>query len=124
MATGLKIPVGVNAMGGVALLEGDDDAMQAIKIALTDCESENAFQQDLGLGSGMVFANNDSMLRARILNNLRSIFNQFQKEKRFKLLENTIKWKDAEGELTLEFRYLNMESDQEKPFQKVFSPED
>lgn len=124
MATGLKIPVGVNPMGGIAKVTGDDNAIQAIKTALTDCENEHAFQQELGLGAGMVFASNDMRLRAVILRRVRGIFNEFQKEKRFKLLEETIKWSEGDGELVLEFRYMDLESDEEKPFQRVFRPEE
>lgn len=124
MSTGLKIPVGVNALGGTSIVTEDESASQTIMTSLTDCDSENAFQQDLGLGSGMVFAVNDTKLRAVILQRIREIFNGFLKERKFKLLEETIKWNDSGSELQLEFRYLNMESDEEKSFSKIFRPED
>jgi hypothetical protein len=124
MANGLKIPVGVNALGRTATVSADTCATQTIMTALTDCDNENAFQQDLGLGSGMVFAVNDIKLRATILQRLREIFAQFVKERKYKLLEETISWDDTGEELRLDFHYLDMESDEEKPFQKIFRPED
>jgi hypothetical protein len=124
MANGLKIPVGVNALGRTATVSADTCATQTIMTALTDCDNENAFQQDLGLGSGMIFAVNDIKLRATILQRLREIFAQFVKERKYKLLEETISWDDTGEELKLEFHYLDMESDEEKPFQKIFRPED
>jgi len=124
MATGLKIPVGVNALGGTAVVSADDSTTQTIMTSLTDCDNENAFQQFLGLGSGMVFAVNDVKLRATITQRLREIFAEFVKERKYKLLEETIQWDDTGEELKLDFRYLDMESDEEKPFQKIFRPED
>lgn len=123
MATGLRIPVGASPSGGAALVGGDDNDTKIIKTALSSDDSENAFQQDIGMGESMVFNLNDPVLRAKIRRRLVQIFANFQTQKRFKLLKNTIEWTEdsVAQELILEFKYLNLESDEEKPLRRVFS---
>jgi len=118
MATGLKIPVGVNNRGGTAMVSGDDHATQAIRTALLDNSSTHAFQQDEGLGSDMIFDNMSVGSRARITFRINSIFRAFEALELFKLKSDTIKWTEIpeEQELELEFKYINLESDEEKTF--------
>lgn len=120
MPKGLKIPVGVDQHGGAAMVEADDANKQVIMTSLSDCDNENAFQQHLGLGSGMIFNISDFPLRAKILRKVDTIFRQFQTDKRFKLLKDTIEWSSSEAELRLEFKYHDIESDSTKTFTKVF----
>jgi hypothetical protein len=123
MARGLALPVGVDGTGGAAVVEGEDNDRKIIFTALCDCDSEHAFQQDLGLGSGMVFDINDEVVRASILSRAYDIFDQFEKQKRYKLKKDSIKWTtDAvKQELVLEFMYVNLESDEEKVFMRRFT---
>jgi hypothetical protein len=110
------MPVGVDGTGGAALDSGDSQNKKIIKIALSDCDSDNAFQ-DIGLGNWMIFEIDAPEVQARALNFIRRIFRQFRAEQRFKLLERTIRFeKTTEGELDLEFKYLDIESDQEQTF--------
>ena len=122
MAKGLKVPMGANRSGGMAVVEGDDNDMKIIKAALTDPDNENAFQQDIGLGEDVVFDFNDPRTRARVGRRVKEIFRIFQEEKRFKLLDNTIKWDTISEtqELVLSFKFLSMESDEEKEFEQKF----
>lgn len=116
MPTGLRMPVGVDGTGGAALSSGDAQNQKIIKIALSDCDSDNAFQ-DIGLGNWMIFEIDAPEVQARALNFIRRIFRQFRAEQRYKLLERTIQFtKTTEGELDLEFKYLDIESDQESTF--------
>ena len=123
MAKGLQLPVGVNKAGGANITDGDDNDKKVIFTALSDCDSEHAFQQDLGLGSGMIFDIASPALRANILRRTKNIFDEFFRLHRFKLLKNTVKWaEDAEtGELTLTFKYLNIESDEMGEFERTFT---
>jgi len=108
--------VGVDAGGGAALSSADEQNHKIIKIALSDCESENAFQ-DIGLGNWMIYEIDSPVVQARALNFIRRLFRQFRAEQRYKLLERTIAFsKTTEGELDLEFKYLDIESDQEETF--------
>jgi len=116
MPTGLRMPVGVDGTGGAALSSRDVQNLKIIKIALSDCDSDNAFQ-DIGLGNWMIFEIDAPEVQARALNFIRRIFRQFRAEQRYKLLERTIQFtKTSEGELDLEFKYLDIESDQEETF--------
>jgi len=121
MPKGLKIPVGVDAHGGAAMYEGDSMNTQIIKTALSDCDNENAFQQGLGLGSGMIFDVDDNTVRAKIMRRLDAIFTQFERDIRFRLMKHTVEWTSADGELNLEFQYLDIESDERKTFAKTFA---
>lgn len=122
MATGFKLPIGVNQSGGMATVDGDDNDRKIIKTALTDDENENAFQQNVGLGDEIVFDFNDPRTRARIGRRIREVFEVFEAEERFKLLENTISWDTISDtqELVLKFKYLNLESDKETEFEDKF----
>lgn len=122
MAKGLKIPLQANAQGGIATVEGDDNDLKIIELALSDGDNENAFQQEFTLGQGMIFDINDPIIQAGITRRLREIFSRFEAQKRFKLLRDTIKWKSdsTTQELTLTFRYLNIESDEVQTFEKKY----
>lgn len=125
MARGLKVPVTANRSGGFAFSDGDDNDRKIIKLALGSDENENAFQQgeDVALGQGMIFDLSDPAVRARIRRRLFRLFDNFEAQNRFKLLKDTIKWTEdlGEQELILEFKYLSIESDEIKEFDKRFS---
>lgn len=123
MAKGLKIPVGVTATGSTAMVEGDDHAYQLISTALSSSESANAWQQEVNLGEDMIFGLDAATLRTEILRRLFLIFEAFEANKLFRLMRETIEWTtgEEEGELTLEFTYINLETDEPNPFKKSFS---
>lgn len=123
MAKGLRIPVGVNKAGGTAWVEGDAHKRQVISTALSSGESANAFQQELNLGDDMIFGEDSPDFRSEILRRLFSIFQTFEEQKLFRLMRETIEWtkNEGEGELILEFQYVDIESDEIKDFRKAFT---
>jgi hypothetical protein len=123
---GLRLPVGVGPNGGASLTEGDENDYKIIAIALGSGENENAFQQDITLGERMVFDLNDYTMRASILKKLYKIFENFRLKKRFELKKETISWvEDSPNQtLTLEFKYVNLESDEDIFFRKAFTSAD
>jgi hypothetical protein len=121
MARGMRIPVGVNMMGGAAMVEGEDNDRKTIFAAMSGCDNDHAFQQDLGMDMGVVFQTMDSGVRAKALRRLRDIFRQFEEDDRYRLLNETVKWSVKEGELILEFNYLNIETDQIQSFSRTYS---
>lgn len=122
MATGLAIPVGVNNQGGAKLVSGDENDKKIISLSLGDDSNENAFQQNIGLGIGMIFDISDEITKANILRRLREVFRRFEAQKRFLLREETIKWGSNENqEFVLEFKYVCIESDEEKEFRQKFN---
>lgn len=125
MARGLALPLRPNKTGGTALSEGDVQADKIIRLALSDADSDHAFQQYLGLTSRMIFSVLSPGFRARVLSRLFTIFAEFERRKLFKLVRGSIAWTrgPGPGEQTLEFRYINLESDEEETFVKTFTGE-
>lgn len=122
MPVGLAIPIGPDQAGGSRVIDGDEQDLKLIKISLSDGDNTNAFQQDVPLGADMVFNIEDARSKARIIRKIVEIFRGFQREKRFELKRETIKFgSGAEpGEVELEFRFLNLESDEPKIFRRTF----
>jgi hypothetical protein len=122
MAKGLRVPVGVNRTGGTSMVEGDEQKRQVIVIALSSGENANAFQQDVNLGQAMIFGKDGPGLRAAVMQRLLQIFESFEREKLFRLMQETIAWsKGDDGELVIEFQYIDIESDETKSFRKQYS---
>lgn len=126
MPKGFSIPVKVNQNGGIALSDSDENDAKTIKLALGADDNENAFQQNIGLGEGMVFSISDTTSRAKIVRRLIEIFRRFQAQQRFILRENTIRWEqDSNNQVSiLSFKYVQIESDQEKEFRLQYSRPD
>jgi len=123
MAVGLRLPCGVDPTGGAALVSKDSNNEKIIKTALSNCYSNNAFQQDLGLGDEFVFDITDATLKARVQRKLVKLFKEFTIQKRFQLLTDTIKWSEnvEDQELIMTFKYHDMEADEEKDITQVYS---
>lgn len=123
MASGLRLPVGVGANGGAAIVSGDAQATKIIWTALSDCDNQNAFQQDLGLGSDLVFDAPESANRGKIIRKLYAIFDEFERDMLYRLERGTIQFEHdpRTQELVLSFQYINLESDDVKEFRKVLS---
>lgn len=122
MPVGLRLPVGVSSSGGAALVDSDANDNKIISLALGSDDNENAFNQDIGLGIDMVFAISDPHVRGKVMGRLRRIFRRFEAQKRYKLLPGTVKWSQESEtqDLTLEFKYLNLESDEEQTFSRTY----
>ena len=122
MPKGLKIPFGVDKTGGLAVAESEEQNQNVIFCALADCDNDNAFQQDLGIGTDMIFDLQDERVRARIIGRVLDAFDTFEAQHRFKLRTDSIRWtEDGEtGELKLEFLYHDLESDEEQAFARNF----
>ena len=120
---GLDIPVGVNSSGSAATLTGDEQDKKIISLALGSDENENAFQQDIGLGNLAIFKSNDQRTRTEVIRRIKVIFEFFESQHRFKLIEDSITWEEgsSNGEMVLEFYYLNIESDELTPFQRTYA---
>jgi hypothetical protein len=123
MPTGLAMPVGVNQGGGARLSSGDENDDKIIRLAMGDDGNENAFQQNVGVGADMIFGQGDQVLQASIMRRINDVFKRFEAAKRFVLRRNTIKWSQnsATQEMSVEFKYLSIESDREQTFRDSFS---
>lgn len=121
MTVGLAIPVGVNTHGGARLVSKDVQARKIIGLALSDLDSDNAFQQGIGLGADMIFDPSQPTFRAKVRQRLIQIFDDFERKKLFSLVRRSIKFaKDSEGEQTLSLQFINLESDEPVNFDKSY----
>lgn len=122
MAKGLAVPIRLSSGGGMLVEEGDAHARKIIQLGLGDGDSDNPFQQNENLGLDMIFDLADPISRPRIVVKLKQIFAKWEELKRFKLRENTLRWTKGEvqGEEVLEFKYINLESDEEKDYRRSF----
>lgn len=115
---GLAVPVGVTPSGSTKMDDGEANDQNVLYTSLSDCDNDNAFQQDLGLGQDVVFGVPNEQLKAMVRRRLTLVFSYWENEERFRLMPETINWIEAEGSLTLEFRYLNLETDEVQSFSK------
>jgi len=123
MPKGISIPLEVSASGGALTVKSDENDKKIIRLALSDDDNENAFQQNIGLGERMIFELDTPSMRSWIVQRTKKIFVMFAAQKRFKLLDDTIMWDDQNsvgGKSMVKFRYLNLESDEEKEFDHQF----
>lgn len=125
MPVGIALPIGVNTSGGVKLADSDENDNKIISLALGMDDNENAFQQGIALGIDMVFAISDPAIRGRIIGRMRQIFRRFEAQKRYRLVPSSVKWTEdaTTQDLKLEFKYINLESDEPRVFSKTFSGE-
>jgi hypothetical protein len=123
MPSGISLPVRANLGGGLSIASGNEQDRNVISLALASNDNENAFQQSIGLGQDMIFEINDPAARADKLAKLRRVFDRFERLKRFKLIENTIRWDDGavDGESVLAFKYIALESDSIRDFDQKYS---
>ena len=121
MSKGLALPVGVNVAGGALLIDRDEQADKIIFTALSDNDNRNAFQQDIGLGADMVFDVESPALRAKVLRRVVNIFRSFEQLLLYKLVVESIKFESdsVAGDLSMEFKYINLESDELKSFNRT-----
>lgn len=117
---GLALPIRASSGGGFFTSTGDQAGFERIATALGDDENRNAFRQDSGLGLAMIFDASDPGIRARIRAKLTTVFDGFEREKRYRLLPETIEWIEGSGELELKFTYHDLESDELKAFSKKY----
>lgn len=116
---GLSIPLEANSHGGLKLVSGDDQDDKIIRVALLDTTNNNAFAQNKGgVANGVVFGVMSDAIRATVVGRLRALFRQFQNEKRFALITDSVLWQELPdtGQLILSFRYICLESDATKDF--------
>jgi hypothetical protein len=124
MPVGLALPVGVEPGGGLRISKGADNDNKIVSLALGDCSNDNAFQQGIGFGAPPNFEINDAGLRSQVILQVRRVFDKFKRERRYELVEGTVKVSAAgdpgvqEGEHILQFRYISLEANEERLFSR------
>jgi len=121
MATGLKIPVGVNKSGGAAIEKnGAEQKKKLLTLALSEGGDDNAFQ-NLGLNPNLIFSIKDAAFRGKAKREVQRIFGQF-----LGLLElapsTPITFdEDTLGEVALIVSYVDLETNKVETFRRSFA---
>jgi len=121
MATGLKVPVGVDKSGGARVETSVVEQKKKLLFqAFSPGQDKNAFQT-LGLDPGLIFSIKDEFFETRARSEVRRIMGNF-----IDLMELSpdvpITFEDtAEGELEMSFQYVDLEVDEVQTFTKKFS---
>lgn len=113
---GLDIPIGVNRRGSSRTVTSDANDRKVISTALSDNNNDHAYQQDPGLGADFIFGMNDETVRGIIIQRLRDVFADFERQNRYRLKSDSAVWSQDEGDLILQFDYFNIETDEPKHF--------
>lgn len=110
--TGLALPFSADGRGRLALVSGNNQLEKIIILNLSDLESENPFQSDLGLGADMVFAVASDKLRAEVNRRIKLLFRRLQLSDRARLEGPVIFTTDDNlQEMTVDIKYINLEED-------------
>jgi hypothetical protein len=114
MLSGLSIPVGVGPDGRAKIDTSDRQLVKIIGLHLSFSDSENPFQ-DIGIDQ-VIFNVNDKRIKPLIRYRLNALFERLEGEERAKLDENSVKFEADEGDLILEFKYWNLETNKPQDF--------
>lgn len=121
MATGLKIPVGVNRSGGAAI-ETDSRAelRKLLVLALSEGGDDNPFQ-NLGLSPNLVFQIKDAAFRSQAQREIERVIAQFPERVALLPDEGITFEEEVEGEVTVNFKYIDLEFNTVEEFTKTFT---
>jgi hypothetical protein len=121
MATGLKIPVGVNQAGSAAI---ERDEVQhtdnMLVLALSTGGDDNPFQ-DLGLKKSLIFSIRNASFRAEAIQDIERILAKYSD--RIALdPKNPLQFEDInDGEIEVSFGYVNIVTNEEQEFRERFT---
>ncbi len=108
--TGLAIPFNADGRGRLAMVSGNAQLEKIIILNLSDLDSANPFQGEIGLGADMVFAIASTKLRADIKRRINALFRRLQLQDRARLEgAPTFTPDPILNEMTVDVTYINLE---------------
>lgn len=109
--TGIAVPVSGDGRGRFAFVSGEAQLAKLISVNLSDCDSDNPFQ-DLGTGRDAIFAVNDDRTRINLRQRINRLFTRLQLQDRARLRQPAVFTTNSEEqELDVEIEYINLEED-------------
>lgn len=109
------MPFAASGSGGLQMLSGDDLILQYIKTYAADCDSDNPFQSDLGIGSQPIFANSaDSAWKGQVRRKIEQMFRLYLERTNLARLRSLTFSVGEDGEDILDIKYLSIESDEDQ----------
>lgn len=120
--TGLTLPFQANGRRRLRVSGGNEQLRKIILLNLGDLESENPFQDDLGLGGDLIFAVNNEELRSDLKLRIDALFRRLLVEDRAKLRkEPTFEIFQEAQELVVNIEYINIEENRAEEIELNFS---
>jgi len=117
---GLSVPVRADATGQLVFDDGEDQLKKIIMLNLADGTSDNPFQ-DLGVGTGSIFAVTDSRRVTYIRERINRLFARLKAEGRAQLASTPeFSVLAGSGELVVDVRYLNLETEMDGELKLAF----
>jgi hypothetical protein len=108
--TGIAVPFSSDGRGRLALVSGDNQLSKIIMLNLSDLDSTNPYQGDIGIGAEMVFAIASTRLRADIRRRINALFRRLQLQDRARLDGAPDFVTDSSlQEVTCSITYINLE---------------
>lgn len=114
MATGLRIPVGVDRSGG-ANIETNDSKQKdkLLQLALSERGDQNPFQK-IGIDTTIMFALKDADTKAKAIDNIKQILVAFRNDI---TVIGDIQFVDTEeGAIELIFEYIDRDTEEVRQF--------
>lgn len=109
---GLAIPFSSDGRGRLALVSGEAQLQKIIVLNLSDLDSSNPFQGELGIGRDMIFAIASESLRTDLKRRIKELFRRLQLQDRARLAKSPSFTTDSNlQELTVNIAYINLEED-------------
>lgn len=115
MATGFKVPFGVNIDGGLTLESGSSELLGTLKLALAPGEDDNPFQQ-LGIDESMIFDINDPATQGLLRSQIRRILSKFADRIALDSSRPIEFTQTEDNMLSVAFRFVNLETNEVSDF--------
>ena len=107
---GIKIPFQANENGGIKTITGRELDDQDIISNFLDISNKNAFMQNKRNFTTYIFKAVKSKILASIVRDARLIFDEYEKQHRFKLVNGSIDVQTVDSILVLSLSYENLEN--------------
>lgn len=108
--TGIALPFSADGRGRLAMVSGNAQLEKIIILNLSDLDSGNPYQGDIGLSADMVFAIASTKIRADVKRRINQLFRRLQLQDRARLNGNPSFTQNSNlQELTVDIEYINLE---------------
>jgi hypothetical protein len=111
MAQGLSLPVRA-FRGRAALSSGSEKNDQVISLCILDGDNNNPFNDDVGL-TAPIFKLDSASVRAQVELRIKTHFDRLYYANRIRLLKIEFTDVNQEGDLRVNVRYIDLETDEE-----------
>jgi hypothetical protein len=109
---GIASPLASNGRGGLLRSSGEGQLKKIIRNNLQDCDSDNPFQSDLGIGNGHIFGLNNEDAQSELRIRIKALFKRLSLENRASLLPPVV-FTSVGEELAADVSYMDLEENKQ-----------